>query len=238
MHKFLYKIKYLRKFFIKLVKIFYIFLKIFRSFKNFLIIILKNDINNIYIPNFLLKNVIKINPNKIKFHNSIPLKFNNSTKFILDFNWDKTNKLIQTSDHPTYITCNELFVQNKRFEETKNYFYLKDKIKDLKVYKNCRNDDDIINFLKKKVDLFKSIKLNGVKKNFISNVQFMIDKNYDLVKINSGNHRMIISRILSLKKIPIEIVVIHKECFKENKSNKIQIKQINDLIEKIEKKYN
>ena len=49
---------------------------------------------------------------------------------------------------------------------------------------------------------------------------------------------MIISRILSLKKIPIEIVVIHKECFKENKSNKIQIKQINDLIEKIEKKYN
>ena len=41
----------------------------------------------------------------------------------------------------------------------------------------------------------------------------MIDRNNNLVKINSGNHRFMISRILKLKKIPIEIKVIHLNNF-------------------------
>ena len=36
----------------------------------------------------------------------------------------------------------------------------------------------------------------------------MIDKNNNLVKINGGNHRFAISRILQLKKVPIEIKLI------------------------------
>ena len=239
MYKFFYiKIQYFKKLLIKSLNIFYIFYKIFRSLKNFLILIFKSNINDTFIPNLIIRNVININPNKIKFHNSIPLKFNNSTKFILNFNWDKNNIPIQISKHPTYVTCNELFVQNKKLDETKNYFYMRDKVKELKIYKNCRNHDEIINFLKKKKDLFKSIKLKGVKRSFISNLQFMIDKNFNLVKINSGNHRLIMSRILNLKQIPIEIMVIHEECFSLNKSNKIKIREINDLIKKIERKYN
>ena len=63
----------------------------------------------------------------------------------------------------------------------------------------------------------------------------MIDRNKNLVKINSGNHRFMISRILRLKKIPIEIKVIHLDNFKIDVNQKIKIKDINDLISDVAK---
>ena len=65
----------------------------------------------------------------------------------------------------------------------------------------------------------------------------MIDRNNNLVKINSGNHRFMISRILKLKKIPIEIKVIHLNNFNTGLNQKIKIKDINDLIKVIANKY-
>ena len=62
----------------------------------------------------------------------------------------------------------------------------------------------------------------------------MIDRNYNLVKINGGNHRFYISRILNLKSIPIEIKVIHSNCV--NKKN-MNIKNLNKFIKRIELSY-
>ena len=62
----------------------------FRSLKNRFKILTNNNIENFYIPNLSIKNVIMINPTKIKYRNSIPIKFKKkSTQFIYDFNWDK-----------------------------------------------------------------------------------------------------------------------------------------------------
>ena len=65
----------------------------------------------------------------------------------------------------------------------------------------------------------------------------MIDRNLNLVKINSGNHRMAMSRILNLKKIPVEIKIIHSKCLGKNNNEKITIKKINMIISDIEEKY-
>ena len=65
----------------------------------------------------------------------------------------------------------------------------------------------------------------------------MIDRNHNLVKINSGNHRFAISRILRLKKIPIEIKVMHTNCFKDNLNKKIEVKKINEIIKNVQDKY-
>ena len=100
-----------------------------------------------------------------------------------------------------------------------------------------KNENDIIKYLKKKIELFENIKKIGIKKKFLSNIEFMIDRNKNLVKINSGNHRFMISRILRLKKIPIEIKVIHLDNFKIDVNQKIKIKDINDLISDVAKKY-
>jgi len=95
----------------------------------------------------------------------------------------------------------------------------------------------LLNFIKKKIILFESIKKFGIKKNFLFNIQFMIDKNFNLVKINSGNHRIAISRILKIKKIPVEIKVIHSDCFGNEAVKKINPSRINKIIKNIEKKY-
>ena len=93
-----------------LLALFY-FLNIFKSLKNYLKIIVSDNSNSIYIPNMAIKNVIYINPNKIEYVNSIPLKFNRSTKLIMDFDWDKNNRLLKNDLHPTFVTCSELFVE-------------------------------------------------------------------------------------------------------------------------------
>jgi hypothetical protein len=91
----------------------YLFSYIIRSFKNYFKIITNNNINNLYLPNLGINNTIMIDPNKIKYINSIPVKFNKSTKFIMNFDWDKENKFLRKheQEHHTYVTCRELFVE-------------------------------------------------------------------------------------------------------------------------------
>ena len=103
-----------------------------RSLKNSLETILKKNNNNFYIPNYFIKNIILMNPKKIRYRNSIPMKFKRkSTPFILNFDWDKKNELLsefQKYDH-TNITCNQLFVEGLEIQKTKEYFFLKKKLK-------------------------------------------------------------------------------------------------------------
>jgi len=217
------------------------FIFFLRSFKNSSKIIINNNINNCYIPNLLVKNVIKIDPIKIKYKNSIPMKFRKkSTSIISNFSWKKKNKLLIKFEkqHHTYVSCRELFVEGLEVEKCKEFFFFKEQILKLGEWKNCKNDNDINLYFKKLLNLFKSIKKYGVKTNIDDNLEFMVDRNYNLVKINSGNHRFAISRILKLKSIPIEIKLIHSDCFKKNNKTKINIKDLNFFIRKIELKYN
>ena len=92
-----------KKFFLKnIIKIIVhkILLLIFfiRCSKNYIQNIVFNKIDNFYIPNLFIKNVIMVDPMKIKYVNSIPMKFRKSTKFILNFDWDKKNKIVNTHE--------------------------------------------------------------------------------------------------------------------------------------------
>ena len=212
---------------------------IIRNFKNYFKILINNNISNFYLPNLSIKNIIMIDPNKIKYFNSIPMKFYKSSKFIIDFDWDKKNKLITEyeEEHQVYSSCKEIFVNQISVEKSKMYSYLLTNIDDPKKSKGCKNHNDIIQFLNNKRRLFENIKKIGLKKNTNNNIEFMIDRNHNLVKINSGNHRFAISRILRLKKIPIEIKVMHTNCFKDNLNKKIELKKINEIIKNVQDKY-
>ena len=211
-------------------------LYLIRSFINYFKIIYNNDTDNYYLPNISIRTVIMVDPSKIEYFNSIPMKFYENTQFIIDFDWDKGNRLIKEheEDHQVYASCKEIFVNGVPIEKSKMYFYLQKNIAEFKESKGCKTHEDIINFLKNKVKLYENIKKNGVKKYINSNMEFMIDRNFNLVKINSGNHRFAISRVLKLKKIPVEIKLIHKDCV----NNKLTPKsEINKIINHIENKY-
>jgi hypothetical protein len=219
------------------VKILIVF--IIRNLKNFYKFLISINLDNFYIPNFLIKNIIMINPNKIEYINSIPMKFYKSTKLISKFDWDKKNKTLKEYEKKNYefVTCKELFIKKISIEKCKTYFVFKKKIQKFREFHGCKNHNDIILFLNKKISLYKNIKKNGVRKNLNSNIQFMIDRNQNLVKINSGNHRFAISRILNLKKIPVEVKLIHLNCFNKNSNKKIKLKDVNKIIDKVANKY-
>ena len=65
----------------------------------------------------------------------------------------------------------------------------------------------------------------------------MIDRDCNLVKINSGDHRFAISRLLKLNKIPIEVKLIHVDCLSDNILGNFTIKKINNFLKKISNKY-
>ena len=216
-----------------------ILIHILRSIKNYLKVFINKNINNYYLPNLVIKNVVMIDPMKIKYITSVPMKFNKSSKFIINFDWGVKNKLLLEHEqkHHTYVSCRELFVKGVEIEKCKEYYFFKQQIIKNNKFKNCQNDNDIILYLKNCFKLFKSIKKSGLKQNINNNIEFMIDENYNLVKINSGNHRFSISRILKLKKIPVEIKIIHTKCFDKNIGEKIQISRINEIIKNVEIQY-
>ena len=211
-----------------------------RSFRNMLRVLLNNNIENYFAPNLSIKNIIMINPIKIKYRNSIPMKFRGkSTPFIFNFDWDKDNLLLEDFEkqNDKYISCRELFIEGVKIEKCKEFFYLKNKVKELGEYRNCKNENDIFLYFKNLFKLFESINKNGLNYRFQNNIECMIDRNGNLVKIGGGNHRLAISRILKLKKIPVEIRIIHSNPLKKNIKNSIEIKNLNDFIKKIEFNY-
>ena len=217
------------------------FTHLIRSIGNFLKTLKNDNFNSFYTPNLSIKNIIFINPIKIKYKNSIPLKFKKkSTPFILDFDWDKKNQDLLNFEkkHHTYVTCEELFVKGLNIKSCKEYFFFKEQIKKLGEFKNCKNENDITIYLNKLLKLFDNIKKNGIKTNIDNNLEFMIDEEFNLVKIGGGNHRFAISRILKLKQVPIEIKVINARYLNKKFKNKININDLNDIIKNIETKYN
>lgn len=231
---------YIKKLIIKLENLFIKIVYYLRSFKNRLKILLNNNIDNFYTPNISIKNIIMIDPIKIKYRNSIPMKFKRkNASFILDFNWDKYNVLLEDFEKQNYkyISCKELFIDGVKIEKCKEFFYLKNKVRELGEYRGCKSENDINLYFKKLFKLFDSIKKNGVNYKFENNIECMIDRNSNLVKIGGGNHRLSISRILKLKKIPVVIRIIHLSCLKKNIGENIKIKNLNNFIKKIELNY-
>ncbi len=210
-----------------------------RCIKNFYKILLNRNFANLYIPNFFIKNIIFIDPNKIKLINSIPMKFYKSTKLIIDFDWDEKNEFINDHEINDYkfLICRDF---NEQIYLKKNDSFLNEKenIDKYKKLYNFEKNEPLSKYLHNKLKLFFSIKQKGLKNIFNNNIQFMIDRNSNLVKINSGDHRFAISRILDLKKIPIEIKIIHANCFQKDLDNKKLLNRVNELIRNVENKYN
>ena len=232
---------YFKKIIIIFSKIFSNILFFLRSFKNYLKIFTNKNINNYYLPNILIKNIIFINPSKISYKGNANMKFKKiSTPFIFDFESDKNNidMLKFEKEHHSYISCNQLFIQNFKLQKSKEYFFFKEQIQKFGKYKGCKTERDIELYFEKLFNLYENIKENGIRTNIDNNLDFMIDRNNNLVKINGGNHRFAISRILQLKKIPIEIKLISKKSLNKSLNEKIDTKEINNFIKKIENKYN
>ena len=168
------------------------------------------------------------------------MKFYKNTRLIDDFDWDKKNKNINDHELKDYkfIICKD-FNKQIKLDNSNSFINQKENLDKYEIIYNPEiNNESLKNYLQNTLNLFNSINKKGLRKLFDNNIQFMIDRNSNLVKINSGDHRFAISRILNLKKIPIEVKLIHINCIKKDFDKTKLLSSVNQLIQKIEDKYN
>lgn len=140
---------------------------------------------------------------------------------ILDGSWDCSN-LTLIEDVDVYRGCYEMFVENKKWTETKLYLDGIEKIRNGIYQWGCATE---LEFTKRGSDiikLYESIQAKGVVSqkeipeswnstgNYDNELICYVDRNGGLLFAN-GFHRLAIAKILDIKIVPIKIKRRHKE---------------------------
>ncbi len=194
-------------------KPYFLFLKIKNSFS-------KKDSYKIY----------WINPEKIVFTydvSKVKINYFTDRGKIISGDWDLSKEKFE--DFLEYQCLKERFIERKKWEETSLYKEKINRINKGEIISGCCNVEKLEKFLDYIDKLYESIKNNGYllssENIFLSkynkNDQSLAKLDVDEVTVNigrngeilffDGKHRLSIAKILKIKKIPVMIIVRHKE---------------------------
>lgn len=176
----------------------------------------KLDLNKIYF----------VSPKRFQFYlrNKLFFKWSNSMR-ILDGDWDFTKKPYE--ELISYQTINYVFKEGKRWDETKLYYILPDKIKNGKKTWTFKNEKARDKWFALTEQLYKRIRKYGYKsqqelysfKNrlapkkwtpIIDEINAAIDRDGQFLFIN-GKHRLAIAKVLDIPEIPVVVLIRHKK---------------------------
>ena len=196
--------------------------------------------NAVMYPNAFLMKRIFIDPNKVSFYTSLPVKPKKGTLYFLPGNWDENLPEFdyKTSSNFKYKTAYEILKHNTPLSKTSEYKHVDEIIKKTGNYRGYSDTLEYMNTIK---SLYNSIINNGyvtrrkLLNNWVGEVEFALGRSGRLIKINSGNHRFSCSRILNIKKIPINVCVIHDDYYSEFEEG--GFKAINKLLHDVETEY-
>lgn len=138
--------------------------------------------------------------------------------------WDIQN-LIKIEDTIIFSSLKDMFVNQKNWNETSLYEFIKIGIENNDFKWNCQTMEHLKNRGEYLQKLFLSIKENGIltheqstKNNLISQgqikndeIMIAIDRIGNPLFVQNGSHRLSICKILGIKKIPVSIYVRHTE---------------------------
>lgn len=173
-----------------------------------------------------LNKIYFINPEQIQFflRNKRFFKWRNSTR-ILDGDWDLTKKPFE--ELISYQTTREIFEKGKRWDETKLYYYLPDKVSNGKEKWRFKNEKARDSWLAITEQLYKGIKKFGYKNQselysfkkrlvpkkwtpIIDEITVAIDRDGQFLFIN-GKHRLSVAKVLKIPEIPVVVLIRHKK---------------------------
>lgn len=145
-----------------------------------------------------------------------------NTGRIMDGDWDMHKKTY--AGEPLYVSYNQRFNEGKKWEETPYYQKGIGTIKNGGIMYGCRTVEEFeakrLGYIEK---LYQDIKDNGYatqdktaedarSKGIHHEVSVNIGRNGELIYNNStGNNRLALSKVLKLDKIPVLVVVRHKQ---------------------------
>jgi len=162
-----------------------------------------------------------INPQLIKYHIADPDNMPGNL-FIWDGQWD--SDIVPVENYEKFVMIKELFIEGKRFEETKFYLYAKKQMD--KGYSLNRGDllldsDANLNlYFKKTEKLFQDIKDRGFDLKLAPETGVAIGADGQLIHYRQGHHSFAIAMLLSKKDIKIRIRAVHSDWLKKQMNNK------------------
>jgi len=176
----------------------------------------KLDLNKIYF----------VSPKRFQFYlrNKLFFKWSNSMR-ILDGDWDSTKKPYE--ELISYQTVKEIFKEGKRWDETRLYYTLPDKIKNGKKIWTFKNEKARDRWFTLTEQLYKRIRKHGYKSQqelysfldrlapkkwspVLDEITVAIDRDGQFLFIN-GKHRLAIAKVLDIPEIPVIVLIRHKK---------------------------
>jgi hypothetical protein len=180
----------------------------------------RQDIAAIRVPNLLLAPVIHIDPNKILYAASVAIKPAKGNALFLSGDWDLERQPLHEIEvsNPKYVSCRQLLDGDVSLEETREYSLIMAAIRDSGSYRGCQNTADALRHIQARQDFYMAMQCDGYKSQamlggsrYQGEIECALDRDGNLIKINAGNHRFAAARYLGLTSIPVHLAVIHAE---------------------------
>jgi len=143
---------------------------------------------------------------------------------ILDGKWDQKRTPIENT--ATYIGLHERFVEDNPWEETKYYLNAKEKIKKEGEYFGYTDSQEFLETRCQFVEeLYDSLETNGYQyeddhvpydpnrpwsRKDPTGISVLIARDGEIL-LHDGHHRLTLSRILKIEKVPVHVLVRHKK---------------------------
>ncbi|TLM67927.1 MAG: hypothetical protein FDZ69_03800 [Deltaproteobacteria bacterium] len=172
-------------------------------------------------PNAGLLPHIMIDPRRIEFKCNIRGADAGTDLLFRSGDWDCKRKSfadVEAND-PRYVTCRELMRDRMPVEETMEFGYLLDRISRHGRAHGSSSRDDLVRYLSNLRTFYETIERDGRlltqaelgRPRHGGEINCAVDRDGVLLKIDKGNHRFAIARLLGIKAVPVQISVIHSD---------------------------
>jgi hypothetical protein len=190
---------------------------------------LGRDLSYLRFPDIRLEPSVSITPSKIVIMNRMTVRNVNNSRLFSGGDWSVISVPFETyrRTNVRYITCSEILVDGKAVRDTAEFEKLSSRIKKNGNARKLRHPNDIECYLLDIQQMYFAIEKarkvstqeerSGPK--FGEEINFAIDRNLDLVKVDGGHHRFAAAVTLGLPVVPGQVRKIHSDCIPYIRAN-------------------
>lgn len=183
------------------------------------------SITKLKFPNAALLPCIYIDPAKVRYKCNIRGVYARGNNLFRDGDWDKNRKpfsIVEDTD-PRYLSCRDLLDRGRLLEETLEYKEMLSRLERNGKVRGMTHAGEILEYLNDVRRLYLDIKKDGrimTQRELGAaahggEINFAVGRDGELMKTDNGNHRFAIARALDIKRVPVQISVVHSEQLEE-----------------------
>lgn len=199
-------------------------------------------------PNLLLPAVIHVDPQRLEYVCSAPVKPSRGCALFLGGDWDLRATLIADAEreNPKFVSCRELLIDALPPEQTSEYRHIVEAIGEHGSYRGCGTATEALAHMRARSEFYRRIKAGGYRSQpelglspYVGEIECAVDREGRLIKINAGNHRLAVARLLGLKSIPVHVATLHDSLRAQFESGNAleRIRRVRGYIARLETDY-